>query len=205
MDPAHGEEAVVPFAAPRFRTPLTTHFRSTWLTSSLRVFREWNLIDRYLEVLPIGYREGVLGSLAGAWLPIDIAMAHYAACDTLGLTLTEQIAVGRAVTAVAHRTSYSFALRLAKEAGVTPWACLAIQKRLWHQVWRGGDVATFKTGPKEARVEIIGWPCAEFAYTRRAMLGVLLGQTELFCKKAYAQEIPALCTRTSLGYRVAWA
>ncbi len=205
MDPTYIEEAVTPFAAPTLKTPLTTHFRSTWLTSSLRVFREQNIIDSYLEALPIRYRDVVLGSLAGAWLPIDVAMAHYAACDALRLPLVEQIAIGRAVTAVAHRTSYSFALRLAKEAGVTPWAGLAIQKRLWHQVWRGGDVATFKTGPKEARVEIVGWPCAEFAYTRRAMQGVLLGQTELFCKKAYVQEIASRCTRTSLGYRVAWA
>jgi hypothetical protein len=36
------------------------------------------------------------------------------------------------------------------------------------------------------------------------MCGVLLGQTELFCKKAYVREVKELCTRTTLGYRVSW-
>jgi hypothetical protein len=37
------------------------------------------------------------------------------------------------------------------------------------------------------------------------MRGLLVGQTALFCSKAYAHEIPSLCTLTTLGYRVAWA
>jgi hypothetical protein len=60
-------------------------------------------------------------------------------------------------------------------------------------------------GGKEARVEIVGWPCARIAYCRVAMRGLLVGQTELFCTKAYASEVTSLCTATSLAYRVAWA
>ena len=198
-------DEIAPFSQPKSKIPLATHFRSTWLTSSIRAFREQNLLDRYLQALPKQHHEEVLGSIAGVWLPIDIAMAHYAACDAMLLARDEQIAIGRGVTTFAHRTSYSLALRAAKAGGATPWACFAIQPRLWLQVWRGGDVATYKTGPKEARVEIVGWPCAEFAYVRRAMHGVLLGQTELFCKKAYVHDIASLCTPTTLGYRVAWA
>jgi hypothetical protein len=80
-----------------------------------------------------------------------------------------------------------------------------MQHRLWSQVWVGGAVATFKLGPKEARVEIVGWPCSRITYCRIAMRGLLVGQTELFCSKAFAREIASLCTPTSLGYRVAWA
>ena len=83
--------------------------------------------------------------------------------------------------------------------------CLGMQHRLWTQVWRGGAVATFKLGPKEARVEIAGWPCSGISYCRLAMRGLLAGQTELFCRKAYVQELRPLCTNLTLGYRVAWA
>ncbi len=89
-------------------------------------------------------------------------------------------------------------------AGVTPWTCFGIQQRLWAQVWLGGEVGTFRLGLKDVRVEIRGWPCARFADCRIAMRGRLVGQTELFCSKADAAEIPALCTATTLVYRVSW-
>ena len=199
------EEAIAPFTVAKAATPLALHFRSTWLTSSIRALRERGLVDRYLAALPTRHHESVHNSFAGVWLDVEVAMAHYRACDSLGLARSEQIAIGREVTTIAHRTSYALALRLAKGAGVTPWTCFAIQKRLWLQVWRGGDVATFKVGPKEARVEIAGWPCSAIAYPRYAMNGVLIGQTELFCSKAYVSEIASLCTATSLGYRISWA
>jgi hypothetical protein len=167
--------------------------------------RTRGLFDRYLAALPQEHREFVTAPVAGVWLPIDAAVAHYEACDRLGLGPEEQVAIGRSVTEFVHKTTYSLAFRLVKEAGVTPWACLALQKRLWQRVWQGGDIAVFKLGPKEARVEGVGWPCSRVPYCRSALRGVLLGQTELFCKKAFVREVPSLCTATTLGYRVAWA
>jgi hypothetical protein len=203
--PVDKEEAIAPFALPKHLIRPATRFRSTWLTSSLRALRERNLEDAYFARLPRIHHQDVRASVAGVWLPIEVAEAHYEACDGLGIPASEVMEIGKAVTRFAHKTSYSFALRLVSEAGVTPWACFGIQQRLWTQVWLGGDVATFKIGPKEARVEIAGWPCSRFAYCRVAMRGLLIGQTELFCSKAYAHEIPSLCNRTMLGYRVAWA
>jgi len=127
-----------------------------------------NLFNAYLRHLPEEYHDRVKSSVAGVWFPIDVAMAHYEACDLLGLSTAEQLEIGRTVTQFAHRTSYSLALRLATEVGVTPWACFAMQHRLWQQVWVGGAVATFKLGPKEARVEIVGWPCSRITYCRTA-------------------------------------
>ena len=63
-----------------------------------------------------------------------------------------QVAIGRAVNTLAHHESYSHALSVAKSDDVSPWLVFNLQRRLWSQVWRGGDVATFKLGPKEARV-----------------------------------------------------
>jgi hypothetical protein len=202
---AKSAEAVVPFATEKRFIPMATRFRSTWLTSSLRALRERGLFDAYLGHLPRQYHASVLDSVAGVWLDVAIAVAHYEACDALGLGASEQFDIGRTVTTFAHRTSYSLALRLATEVGVTPWACFTIQQRLWSQVWVGGAVGTFKLGPKEVRVEIAGWPCSRIPYCRIAMRGLLLGQTELFCSKAYVRELPGLCSATSLGYRVAWA
>jgi hypothetical protein len=203
--PAADAEAFVPFETPRGRVPLARSFRSTWLVSSMAALRERGLIERYFAGLPGKYHEVVVASVAGVWLPVEVAVAHYEACEALHLPQEEVVAIGRQVTELVHKTSYSLAIRLVKEAGVTPWACLALQKRLWQRVWEGGDVAVFKLGPKEARVEIAGWPCSRVPYCRRALRGLLIGQSELFCRRAYASEIAHLCTATTLGYRIAWA
>jgi hypothetical protein len=203
--PAPHAEVFVPYDYPRGRVPPVRSFRSTWLVSSIAALRERGLFERYLENLPTQYHDVVTASVAGVWLPVEVAVAHYVACEALQLPQEEAVAIGRQVTELVHKTSYSLAIRLVKEVGVTPWACLAIQKRLWQRVWEGGDVAVFKLGPKEARVELAGWPCARVPYCRRALRGLLIGQSELFCKKAYATEVPHLCTATTLGYRVAWA
>src|SRR3954470_3313458 len=88
------KEAPVP--APLVRE--ATQFRSTWLTSSLRALRERQLLDPYFAHLPRSLHETVRASVAGTWLPIDVALAHYEACDSLKLPLSEQLAMGREVT-----------------------------------------------------------------------------------------------------------
>jgi hypothetical protein len=206
MEPlvSHQEEAFLPYERPKAQVPPVTQFRSTWLIASVAELRNRGLFERYLPGLKPEYHDAVTSSVAGVWLPVDVAVAHYEACERLDLPHEEQLAIGRSVTELVHKTSYSLAIRLVKEAGVTPWACLAQQRRLWRRVWQGGDVAVFKLGPKEARIEVVGWPCARVPYCRRALRGLLIGQSELFCKKAYATEIPRLCTPTSLSYRISW-
>jgi hypothetical protein len=195
---------VAAFAAPKGAIPLTTKFRSTWLASSLRALRSRNLLDAYFAALPPHHHDAVRSAVAGVWLSCDVAVAHYEACDSLQLATAEQLAIGAEVTHFAQKTVFSMTLRAAREAGVTPWSCFALQPRLWRTVWVGGDVGVFRLGPKEARVEVVGWPCSRISYCRIAMRGMLTAQTELFCKKAYVAELPALCTPTALGYRVAW-
>ncbi len=139
------------------------------------------------------------------WLPADIAETHYAACEQLGLDAPAQIALGAEVAERVHGTILSIAVKMAHEAGATPWTVLGQFGRLWGHIWVGGGVGVYKLGPKEARLEIVGWPCAKFTYCRNGILGVTQGLIQLFCRKVYVREVPRLCTSTSLGYRIAWA
>jgi hypothetical protein len=199
------EEALVPFAFPRDQVPLVTHFRSAWLHSSLRSLRTQGLFDRYLAFLPPRLHEMVLGSGIGLWLPGEIAVAHYAACEQLNLDASLQIAIGAEVAQRVHGTILSIAVKLVQEAGATPWTVLGQFGKLWGYIWQGGAAGVFKLGPKEARLEVLGWPCAKFTYCRNGILGVTQGLIQLFCRKVYVRDVPKLCTATTLGYRIAWA
>jgi hypothetical protein len=174
------EDVLVPFrgGALRATVPAATRFRSTWLSSSVRALRERRLFDAYLTHLPAEYHDAILNTVVGVWLPTKVAEAHYDACDKLELPAQELVAIGSAVGLHAQGIVFSVAINLAKGAGVTPWLLLPRLPEVWYRIWIGGGVA---------------------------MRGVLQGLTGLFCERAYVREVPALCTKLTLGYRIAWA
>lgn len=200
------EEVHLPFPAPaKDQVPLASQFRSTWLTSSLKAIKAHQRMPDYLAQLPTAYHETIANSVAGAWLPIAVALAHYDACDQLAFAPLEIFVIGREVNTAAQASVLGTLTKLASGAGATPWTAISQFQRLWDRVWVGGGVGAFKLGPKEARVEIVGWPCARSTYIRHAMRGVLGGMLDLFCTKAYVAELPRYCTPNTLGYRCAWA
>lgn len=198
------EEVFVPFPVPREQIRRGTEFRSTWLTASLGVLRERGLFDRYLENLPAAYRDAVLQSVAGVWLPVDVCVAHYRAVDALALPALEQVAIGRAVMDRLKKTIFSIGFHAAREVGVTPWTLLRTLPTNWNREWKGGGVGIWKLGPKDARIEVVGFDGCAIPYCRNGLRGVVMGLCELVCTKAYCREIPALCTATTLGFRVSW-
>jgi hypothetical protein len=204
---SQNEEQLIPFPGGGSRTsvPAVTHFRSTWLSSSLRSLKTRDLLTPYLAHLPPRHHEAVLNAVVGVWLPIEVCVAHYAACDALQLPSGEIIAIGREATTQVHGTVLATFVRLAKGAGATPWTVLGRLQDLWIRIWMGGGVCVTKLGPKEARIELGGWPLAESNYCRIAMRGVIPALTDLFCTKSYATEITPLTSRTTLGYCLSWA
>lgn len=197
-----GEDTVVGIA---HGTPLTTEFRSTWLSSSVRALRERDLWDRYLQHLAPEHRETVELHVAGTWLPIEVAHAHYTACDRLGLGASELDEIGREVSDRLHATILGVVVRAAKSAGATPWTVLERTPRLWRRIWVGGDIALYRLGPKEARLEAYAFPLARYQYIQHGFRGVLCALVEMFCRTAYVRQLGPRCTSERLVYQISWA
>ena len=198
------EEIIVPLSAPRDRIVNVTQFRSTLLTSSLKSLKDRRLIDKYLSILPEKHHDAVRACIAGVWLPIDLAMAHYESCEALGLPLEEQLAIGQEVGLKIQGTFLGTMLKLATGAGVTPWLALSQYQRLWDRLMVGGGVVVTKVGPKEARLELINVPLARIPYFRTALRGVNTASCKLFCTAVYVEEVRKLCTPLALGFRISW-
>jgi hypothetical protein len=201
----YDEEAIVPFPVARELVPMGTEFKSTWLAGSIGVLKAHGAFERYVANLPGKYHEPILRSIAGTWLPAEVAVAHYRAIDALGISTPERIAWGKEITQHLKKTIFSVGFSAARDVGVTPWAILKLFPTSFTREWRGGAAAIFRVGPKDARVEIAGFPVSPIPHCRTGLRGVLAGMCELVCTKAYANEIKPLCTDTTLGYRVAWA
>jgi hypothetical protein len=184
-----GEEVIVPFPAPRETLAPATHFRSTWVFSSQESLRERGHFDEYRRLLQ-SHQETILSTLVGVWLPMEVARAHYEACDRLRLSEAEQVAMGETVGARMRGTLLSTVVKMARGAGVTPWTIIPRLDQISRRGANGGGAAVYKLGPKEVRVEFVGLELFDVSYFRHAFRGVLLSIGLLFCEKGYIHDLP---------------
>jgi hypothetical protein len=196
------DEVMVAFPSPLQRV---TSVRSTLLQASLESLRQRNLLERYTALLPERHHEAILRTLAATWLPIEVGIAHYRACESLDLLEHEQIDIGGDVGRRVQRSALSTIARASRAAGVTPWLGLGSIDRLWSRLMQGGGVCVAKLGPKDARIVFDAVPLAQFRYFRNGFRGLILAAAELFSKRAYVHVIHHQCGPMRLEYRLSWA
>jgi hypothetical protein len=199
------ESVVVPLPSPRDRVRVATEVRSTLLCTSLKALRTRGYFSRYLDVLERPLHDTILSLVGGEWLPVDVAVAHYLACDRLELPLAVIEEIGSEVGRRVNESVVSVLVRATRELGATPWSALAHLPKLNDRLFRGGAFTVIKSGPKDARIEWLGQPCARSTYFQRAFATHVASVCDLFCTKAYARRLPEGCSGTALAYRLSWA
>jgi hypothetical protein len=178
--------------------------RSTLLQASIGSLKLRNYYDRYRALLPREFHEAVLETLAPMWLPVEAALAHYEACEQLGLSEHEQLDIGCDVGRRIQRSALSTIARASRAAGVTPWLGLASVDRMWVRLMQGGGARVMRSGPKDSLVEFEGIPLARFMYFRNAFRGLLLAACELFAKTSFVRTLHPQCGPMRLAYRLSW-
>ncbi len=200
------EEVILPFPAAESSLGLAAEVRSTLIASSMDSLRRRGSFEKYRTLLPPDHRDLLLSSVAGLWLPMSAGMAHYQACEDLGFSVEEQLAIGSEVSHKIHDTFLGVVIKMAKNAGVTPWTLLPKGNQLFSRLFNGGGgTQIVKLGPKEARATISGVPILQIPYFRNAIRGIYQSAITLFCTRAYVNEIQRRSTPTSVVLRVAWA
>ncbi len=194
-------EILLPFPKPI--APLTA-VRSTVLLGSIAVIRESPHWSAYEQGLDPQHRETLLTSVAAAWLPVPVALAHYRACDALPLSSDEQVANGRRAFDHSRGVLFGTAVKMAKQAGATPWTLLAYFDRFWARGYQGGGVQVARVGPKEAHLDIMQAPLLEVRYLRNVMRGVLLSGIALVSTRGYMSERAGSRPPNGASYRIQW-
>ncbi len=184
--------------------PLATEIRSTLVVSALQTVRARGLMDKYRETLPASAQERITSLVAGSWIPVELALDHYRAMDRLQLTNEEIDGIGADVAARVNKSVLSIAVSLSKRAGATPWTALSVSHRINDTNWRGSDIAIYRLGPKEARYDWLGQPCASVPYFVTAFGGFLRGLGSLFSSRIYVRLAPSHCSPRSVSYRLSW-
>lgn len=147
--------------------------RSTLIQSSLKQLRASGHFDAYERRLPREKRAAVLETLGPTWLSIDIALAHYKACDELQLSTSELLKIGEGVGSRMSSTLISTLTRVAKLSGITPWQFYGQLERFWKRAFIGGAVSLKRLGPTESLIEVRGVALCRYAYFRHGFTGVI--------------------------------
>jgi len=199
---AASEEIVVPWSPASEH--LTTHVRSTLLSSSIATLKARGHYDRYLALLPEEHHEAVLLTLAPTWLDIEHGMAHYGACEALHLSPEEMLAIGNGVGERIQGTFLGSIARTARGMGADPWLALGRVDQLYGRLLRGGGVRVVKVSPKDARIDIRNLPLLQYTYFRTAFIGVFRAAADLFARKSFTREVPGSATGAAVAFTHAW-
>lgn len=196
-----GDAIVLPFPEP---IPIVRNVRSTLLIGGVESLRAAGLGDAYDAGAPPEVQSAISTAVAGMWLPIDIAVAHYLWCDTLGLSNDSAAQLGRSTFERTKGTLLGAATALARGSGVDPWTFMPHLNRFWLRGLDGGGMRAVKKGPKEVEVHVAGCPLNASKYFRGAMRGLFAVLLELVCDKAYVHERPFGDPATSVAMRAQW-
>ncbi len=200
------EELILPLPADVSPLRAATHVRGTLLISSRESLSRRGAFARYESLLDRADRDALRAMIAGEWLPMSVGLAHYEACDRLGLAVDEQVEIGADVSRRVHDTFVGVVVRMAKNIGVTPWTLLTHGNQIFRRTFNGGGgIRVSKLGPSEAKVEMVGVPLLEVPYFRQGLRGLYQASVGLFCKRSFAREIAELATPTSLALRLSWS
>lgn len=180
------------------------HVRSTVILASIASVRNRGEQGAYERALAAEHKETLLTAVAGTWIALPTALAHYAACDALGLTPDQQVHAGRSTFDGSRGTILGTAVRMARGAGVTPWVALPMMQRFWNRGCDGGGIGVTRAGPKDAHLSVVQCPLLASPYFRHGLRGLCAAMLDLFCTRTFVSERPQHDALT-VRYRVQWA
>lgn len=194
---------------PVFSTPAPhvalQRVRSTLLVASYKMVRAMGRDDDYRLALAPEYHATILSAVAGTWVAVDVVLAHYRACEALGLSADAQVEVGRTVGRQVRGTLAGTLVHMSKQVGVAPWTVLPTLPRFWSRVFDGGAILDWRLGPKEVRIDAVKMPLFDFDYFRNACRGQVMGLMDLFCTRSYVTARGTSFQPGTYSVRVQWA
>jgi hypothetical protein len=92
------DEVVLELPSPM---PPARHVRSTLMLGGLASLEAGGFWEAYCAAVPPEVRTTIQASIAGMWIPMETALAHYRACDHIGVSSDSAAKLGREASTAA--------------------------------------------------------------------------------------------------------
>jgi hypothetical protein len=163
-----------------------THIRSTLLQTSLRGVRTQGNFQRWEAFVDPVHRDTILDAIAPSWLPIEVGLAHYLACDRFDLDDAVLEQIGEGVGAQLQSTLLGVASKIALSA-LSQEAINQCFLKLWPRLCKGGQMQLHNNG-KIMTIELRGAMLPRSRYFRGTFLGNVRAGCKLFGQKLLAMK-----------------
>jgi hypothetical protein len=150
-----------------------TAVRNVVLQFSIAELKEHGYYDRYAELIDPKALDELLSSLGPGWIPVELGMAHYEACERLQLSVEDRSRLGARTGDRLQETTLVTARKKARLPEVDLWNEIGPLHRMWSRLYQGGSVQIVKLGPKDQLFEQRGFPMNRFLYYREGQLSAI--------------------------------
>lgn len=181
----HGGEVIIPHDA--VVRPITA-VRNSVVQGSLAMLRHLGLYERYVEHIDPAILQEISTNLGPHWMPVEVAHAHYRACDDMALSTEELEKMGQVAGQLARKTSIVVATP-EQNASFDLWDNAGRMQRVWKRLYQGGSVQVVKLGPATGLLEFRQFALQQYYYYRHACLAALRGAHEALGLEIEASRI----------------
>ncbi|HEY6876620.1 MAG TPA: hypothetical protein VI299_01325 [Polyangiales bacterium] len=182
-----------------------TAIRSTVVQSSLTSLRTRGHYDAWCALVDPKHRDMLVESIGPSWIPMEAAHAHYAACEALRLTQSEQLAIGEAVGDRIQGSFLATLMKSVRAAGFNPLSLFAHADRIHARLFQGSSVQVTQTGPKDIDLEIAGVPLCRYPYFRLGYTGAIhAGFMVVGAPKSHVKQQSYNATHNTFVIHAAW-
>ncbi len=150
-----------------------TAIRNLVLQSSLKELEMGGYFERYKTLIDPAVLHELTSNVGPAWIAADLALQHYKACDDLGLTTEEFLALGKRVGDRIQDATIVSPAKKARDASFDVWGTMRQFHRIWARIYVGGSVQVVKGGPKKLLLEQLGFPFNRYNYYRLATVATV--------------------------------
>lgn len=185
--------------------PPAVSLRGTILSTSYSFVREAGLEHKYKQRVPALLASRLPVDVALNWYPMGLAMAHYTIMEELFPDPSVQIQNGRKSSEVTQNPHLKTIMRGLSSAGpLNPMSLLKRTPRLFERMVEGGGIGVWQTGPKDARVELVGFPMIRMSYVRNGWQGMFESGVNLISRRCFVRQDEASQRDDRMAFNISW-
>lgn len=141
--------------------------RRMLIQASLGELSELGAYDAYCALIEEELRDELTSLVGPGWVPVELALAHYRACDQLNLNDKDVHAMGLRTGEKVPSALLVQGTRASVDGPKdAPWSALGAFARMGRRIYEGGSAQYVKLGPKKLLIESTGNPLYGFHHFR---------------------------------------
>jgi hypothetical protein len=184
---------------------LATEIRGVVLANGLAIARERGREAAYFAALPRDAHSSMLALVAQAWLPMQLAVDHFTAMDAAFPDPAEQRENGRIGAERSQNAYVSTVVRGLRAVGAdyVPAALERVPSVIARMVL-GGSCVVSRSGIKDARIELRGFPFLRARYCHNGWVGMFESSLSLISRRLFVRSDLAFATDERMALLLSW-